>query len=164
MGDGVVPDEAKVRKDLLWGMYADLRAHARHAETLRANVTSVVVAIAAALVAVITNDGSVQRGDLAMSGAIVVVGLFGVAFAASYTELYERNRRRAMRFRAALDGEFFEGAEQTLTSLLDEADRPHRASALYRAGRATLGSTQRFWLMLPALVAAAGLVLTVVAL
>jgi hypothetical protein len=161
---GDLPDEAKIRKDLLWGMYTDLRAHARHAETLRANVINVTIVVASVLVAVITNDGRVQQSDLPMCSAVIVVGLFGVAFAASYTELHERNRRRAMRFRDEMNSEFFTATSHTISSLLDEADALHRASALYRRARVLPGSTQRFWLLLPAFVVAAGVILATVAL
>lgn len=157
-------DETKVRKDLLWGMYTDLRAHARHAETLRANVINVMIVVASLSIAVITADGEVRRDDLVLCVAVVLVGLFGFLFAASYTELHERNRRRAIRFRDEMNREFFAAAAQTLESLLGEADTPHRASALYRRTRVLPGSTQRFWLMVPAFVITAGVVLMIVAL
>jgi hypothetical protein len=160
---GDLPDEAKIRKDLLWGMYTDLRAHARHAETLRANVINVTIVVASVLVAVITNDGHVGRNDFLMCLAVAIVGLFGLAFAASYTELHERNRRRALRVRDELEHEYFDATTNSISSLLSEADAVHRASKLYRRGRLLPGSTQRFWLLLPGLVMLAGVVLATVA-
>ena len=160
---GELSDEAKVRKDLLWGMYSDLRTHARHAETLRSNVVNFMIVVASVLVAVIANDGQITAKDLPLSLAMVVVGLLGLAFAASYTELFERNRQRTVRIRTALDDEFFANGT-TIAALLEEADRQHRSGRLYRWGRRLTGSTQIFWSALPGLVMVSGLVLTVVAL
>jgi hypothetical protein len=160
---GELSDETKVRKDLLWGMYTDVRAHARHAETLRSNVVNFMIVVASVLTAVIANDGQISRTDVPLCLVIVVVGLLGLAFAASYTELYERNRKRAMRIRTALDDEFLTSGG-TIASLLDEADQPHEAERLYRWSRQFTGSTQRFWFLLPGLIVAAGLLLTIVAL
>lgn len=156
-------DAAKARKDLLWGMYTDVRAHARHAETLRASVVNFMIVVASLLVAVISSDLSINRTDIVPSVAITLSGLIGLAFAASYTELHERNRQRAMRIRLALDTEFI-ASTPTIANLLDEADAVHETSQLYRWGRGFAGSTQRFWFALPSLIFLAGLVLCVVAL
>lgn len=162
MADGL-SDEAKVRKDLLWGMYTDLRAHARHAETLRSSVVNFMIVVSSVLIAVIANDGHVAGSELALCLVIVVVGLLGLAFAASYTELYERNRSRAVGIRTALDDEFFVDAK-TIASLLETADKQHEVGLLYRWSRQITGSTQRFWFVLPSLVLVAGITLTVIAL
>jgi hypothetical protein len=162
MAEGL-SDEMKTRKDLLWGMYTDLRAHARHAETLRSSVVNFMIVVASVLIAVIANDGHVTGNELALCLVIVVVGVLGLAFAASYTELYERNRSRAVRIRITLDEEFFAGGE-TIASLLAAADKQHEVAVLYRWSRRLTGSTQRFWFVLPSLVLVAGLVLTVLAL
>jgi hypothetical protein len=144
-------------------MYTDLRLHARHAETLRSTVVNFMIVIASLLVAAITADGRVGPPDLLLCLAVTVVGLLGLAFAASYTELHERNRRRAMRFRAALDAEFLTTPGLTIAALIDESDRPHEASPLFRWSRGLTGSTQRFWFFLPALVLIAGISMAVVA-
>lgn len=158
-----LPDGTKIQKDLLWGMYTDLRTHARHAETLRSNVINVTIVVASVLIAVITNDGKIEHNDLLMCIAVVAVGLFGLVFAASYTELHERNRRRAVRFRDELNSQFFDATQQSVRSLLEEVDALHRKSKIYRRTRALTGSAQRFWLVLPAFVVVAGAVLAVVA-
>jgi hypothetical protein len=152
----------KIRKGLLWGMYTDVRTHARHAETLRSNVVNFMILVASVMIAVIANDGQVTGKDLLLSLVIIAVGLLGLAFAASYTELYERNRKRAVQIRETLDGEFFL-CGTTIASLLDKADERHEAGHLYRWSRRLTGSTHRFWLVLPALVVASGLLLAIVA-
>lgn len=157
-----IPDEVKIRKDLLWGMYTDVRAHARHAETLRSNVVNFMIVVASVLIAVIANDGHVGTRDLPLSLVIIVVGLLGLAFSAAYTELFERNAKRAKRIREALDSEFFVNGP-TIAALLDEANEQHEASRSYRWGRRITGTTHRFWLVLPGLVVSSGLLLTVIA-
>lgn len=156
-------DAAKARKDLLWGMYTDLRLHARHAETLRSTVVNFMIVIASLLIAAITADRTVSPPDLLLCLAVALVGLLGLAFAASYTELHERNRRRAMHFRAALDAEFLTTSGLTIAELIDESDQPHKAGRLFRHSRGLAGSTQHFWFFLPALVLVAGISLAVVA-
>jgi hypothetical protein len=158
-----ISDLTKIQKDLLWGMYTDVRAHARHAETLRSNVVNFMIVVASVLIAVIANDRRITRSDLPLCLAIVAVGLLGLAFAASYTELYARNRKRAVCLRTVLDDEFFPDGVKNIAAILDEADAPHEAASLYRWSRGLIGSTQRFWFLMPALVLAAGVILTVVA-
>jgi hypothetical protein len=156
-------DLAKARKDLVWGMYTDMRMHARHAETLRSNVVNFMIVVASVLVAVIANDGAVERSELLLCMAVGLTGLVGLAFAASYTELFERNRRRALRFRDQLDHEFLEEGPVTIAALLEQADERHQAGQLYRRTRRMTGTTQRFWFLLPGLVLMTGVVLTVAA-
>ncbi|MFD5823861.1 hypothetical protein [Lentzea sp. NPDC060358] len=157
-------DGTKARKELLWGMYTDLRTHARHAETLRSNVVNFMIVVASVLIAVIANDGNITRKDLPLGVIIILVGLLGVAFATTYTELYERNWRRAMYIRAALDEEFFEGKAMTITELIGQADQRHEAGRLYRWSRRVTGTAHRFWFALPVLVLIAGATVSVVAL
>ena len=156
-------DLINARKDLLWGLYVDLRTHARHAEALRSNVVNFMIVIASVLVAMIANDGRVTGEEFPLCIVVVVIGLLGLAFAASYTELYERNRNRALLVRRVLDDEFFEGVSN-MADLLREADSGHRSGLRYRWSRRLTGSTQRFWLVLPCLIVLAGVFQAVLAL
>src|SRR4051794_39348781 len=74
------------RKDLLWGMYLEVRTQGRHAETLRASGTSLALAIGSGLVAVITADGDIDRADLPLSVTIIALSAFSALFSASYVE------------------------------------------------------------------------------
>ncbi|WP_155352973.1 hypothetical protein [Acrocarpospora macrocephala] len=151
----------QAQKDLLWGMYSDMRAHARHAETLRANAVNIVLVVASALVAVIAADGNLRRDELPVSLLVIFIGVIGLAFAAAYTELYQRNRRRAERFRAVLDERFFVADDPTITEVLNASDERHQATSFYRWTRRLTGSTQRFWLVVPALVIVTGTALVI---
>jgi hypothetical protein len=157
-------DLVKARKDLLWGMYTDVRLHARHAEMLRANVVNLTIVVASVLVAVIAADGRVERSEAGLCLAVTLVGIVGLAFAASYTELFERNRRRAVRLRDQLDDEFLTGGPVTIASVLDEADHAHQSASLYRWTRRVTGTARRFWFLLPSFVLVAGVALTIAAL
>jgi hypothetical protein len=155
-------DAAKVRRELLWGMYTDLRLHARHAEILRSNVVNFMIVVASVLIAAIAVDGHVLPSDLLLCLGVACAGLLGLAFAASYTELHERNRLRAMRFRRELDEEFLTGTV-TIEGLIEEADAPHKASALHKWSRGITGSTKRFWYLLPGFFVVTGTVLALIA-
>ncbi|MDX8145005.1 hypothetical protein SK854_23045 [Lentzea sp. BCCO 10_0061] len=157
-------DGTKARKDLLLGLYADLRAHARHAETLRSNVVNYMIVLAGALIAVIASDANVNGKDLVLGVVVIFIGLLGMAFATTYTELYARNWRRAMTVRAALDEEYFAGGAVTMTELIDDSDQRHEAGRLYRWSRRLTGTAHRFWFALPTLILIAGVVVTVIAL
>lgn len=156
-------DKIKTQKELLWCMYSDIRAHARHAETLRSNAVNYVLVIASALVAVILSDRKVESTELPLCLAVALIGLFGLAFVASYTELYQRNRRRAERLRNLLDLHFFSDSDTTVTEVLKDADKSHEATRLYRWSRRVTGSSHRFWMLLPVLVIAVGALLAAVA-
>lgn len=159
-----VSDAAKLQKELLWGLYSDVRSHARHAELLRSNALNYVFVAAFALMTFVVSDGHVRRTEMPMCIMIALLGTFGLAFIASYTELYQRNRRRATALRNVLDDRFFAGDVMTMTSVLDASDQEHRMTRLYRWTRGMTGSAHRFWLLPPCLLAGAGVVLTLMSL
>ncbi|HEX7461919.1 MAG TPA: hypothetical protein VF317_07080 [Dermatophilaceae bacterium] len=152
------------QKDVLIAIYNDMRAHARHAETLRAAVVNFTIAVASALIAVITADNHVKATELPVCVVVTLVGVLGLVFAANYDELYHRNWRRARVVRAELDRLCFAPGHPTIADLLDRADDEHHDTQGYRYSRRVLGSTHRFWLVAPTLVIGGGLALTVMAL
>jgi hypothetical protein len=159
-----VSDIAKIQKDLLWGMYLDVRTHSRHNEILRSNAVNFVLAMASALIAVITFDKQIDRYDLPLCFIVGVMGLIGTLFSASFTELYFRNRNRAGYFLQQLDNSFFTGkAEVTLAQIEAKADEEHRKTGIYRWSRRITGSTQNFWLVPPLVVLIIGILLTLLA-
>jgi hypothetical protein len=153
-------DKVKTQKDLLWGVYSDVRVHSRHAETLRASAVNYIFVIASALVAVVVSDGKVRSSERPLCLMVALIGLFGLGFVAAYTELYQRNYQRAVELRTVLDSRFFDGGDSTLAQLIATADSRHETTVLYRFSRRLMGSAHRFWLLLPGLVLATGIVLT----
>jgi hypothetical protein len=160
---GGISEEAKVRKDILLGMYADFRTHSRHAQTMRSSAVSVMIVVASVLIAVIGNDERVDQDDLPLCAAMILMGLFGLGFVASYTELHKRNRLRAIYLRDKLDREFFGESPTSLRTIIDEADNVHHRNVVYLRSRRMTGSTTRFWLVLPGLVLVTGVILVAVA-
>jgi hypothetical protein len=149
----------KAQRDLYWGMYVDLRTHARHAETLRASAVGLALVLLSALVAIIVSDKSIDHADLVLAVGAVVVPAAALVFALSYTELYERNRLRAALIRTTLDLKYFKGEEPSTSSLLKTADQIHHKARIYRASRARFGSAKWFWLTIPVLMLAVGLLI-----
>jgi hypothetical protein len=145
--------DEKGQKDLLWGLYLDMRNHARHAETLRVSAVSYMLAVASALIAVITFDHKVDRYDLPLSILVALIGLITALFSASYAELYFRNRERANNILKRLDELFFYDevhtpppSKTTLSKLIDVDDRT------YNFSWARIASTHWVWVVLPSMV------------
>ena len=160
-GSDHLSDIEKARKDLLWGMYLEMRTHARHAETLRSNAINFTLVLTSALIVVITFDKKLNHADVLLCAAITVLGLVSTGFAASYAELFYRNRQRAEEFRNRLDTLFFDGECYTVAKLLKEAKDNHEKRKVYRWSRRITGSTHGFWLVTPILVFLAGIILTI---
>ncbi len=157
-----VRDITKVQKDLLWGLYQDLRSHSRHTEMLRSSAVNYMLVLASALITVILFDKQINRFDLPLSIIVSVIGLISALYSASYTELYYRNRERAGHLRKHLDEVFFKGrAPSTLSQVLADADVVHQRTKIYRWSRRLTGSTHLFWLVPPLVVLAIGIVLTI---
>jgi hypothetical protein len=158
----------KYQKDVLLGSYQDVTNHARHAEMLRANAVNYGLLVASILITVIVNSGGkIDQYDLPLCIAVILGGLFTALFAASYAELYFRNRERAERHRKYFDRAFFKGkppvafreGEPPLTlSWLRNVDKaPYR----FRWSKGITPSTHWFWIALPLAVFVFGIWLTV---
>jgi hypothetical protein len=162
-GSDHLSDIGNARKDLLLGMYLEMRTHARHAETLRSNVISYTLALTSALIVVIALDTKLNKADLPICAAIIVLGLVSTLFSASYAELFHRNWQRAKKLSHRLDILFFDGESDTIAELLKQADDDPENHRFYGWIRERTGSTQRFWLVAPISVVLAGIVLTIYA-
>ena len=155
---------SKTENELFWSLHSDMRTHARHAEMLRSNAVNYVLVIATALIAIILSDRKVDFSESLLGLTVVIVGMFGLIFVASYTELYQRNRRRAERIRRLIDNRVFPNSATSLTKIIGEADVDHEATPLYLWSRRITGSSHRIWFALPATVIVVGLTLFVTSL
>lgn len=160
----------KIQKDILWGLYQDVRSHARHVEILRANAVNYMLGFTTVLLAVITWDKGITMNDLPLSIILCLIGLITALFSASYAELYFRNRERAERIRTSLDASFFQnGALTRLYAPKRVSDAGPRSrqgeevddlSYRFKWFRDIIGgSTHWFWILLPGMVFAAGIIL-----
>ena len=160
LGKSEGEDTVKIQKDLLLGLYQDVTNHARHAEMLRANAVNYGLLVASILITVIvTSDNCITHSDWLLCIAVSLVGLFTALFAASYAELYFRNRARAERLRKFFDEAFFEGESPHTLSWLRKVD--NECYSFRRIRRITV-STHWFWIALPLIVFTLGTVLTVI--
>jgi hypothetical protein len=154
-------ESTKLQKDVLWGLYLEYRTHARHSETLRSNVNNNLLLAASGLTAVIAVGQGIDHNDWPLSVLMILLGLIGALFSASYTERYHRNRERASEVKNQIDSLLFVGhTQRTMKDLQVSADRQHYDNARHRWIRRST-SAHWFWLVFPLMVALLGAVLTV---
>jgi hypothetical protein len=122
-----VTESKEILKDLLWGLYQDVRTHARHNETIRSNAINFMLLLASALLVVISLDGRLNNKDLPFTAILILVGLIGMVFAASYAELYYRHRAKSGRLLRELDTLFFQ--DQPSINLSDIFPSAHETHA-----------------------------------
>jgi hypothetical protein len=151
----MIQDET-VKKDLLLEMYKENTIQGRHHEIQRANVTSSLIAIDAVLIGLVTFDKEISRVDIPLTGLLTLLGFFGAMFVAKHYERFELHMKRAKHYRNAID-ELFEG--KPIRSLKKEADAEH-AENFTRIRQFRLSASS---LILHLLVAALGIILTIVA-
>jgi hypothetical protein len=157
-----VTESEKIQKDLLWDFYQDARAHARHNETIRSNAINYMLLVASALIVVISLDREICGWDLAFAIILILIGLIGALFAASYAELYYRHRGRAIGLRQRLNTLFFQNqASDTLCGILTEADDDDYKFKWVRLITGEASSTHWFWIGVPLVVCMVGIALTV---
>jgi hypothetical protein len=149
-------DSKSALRDVLWKMYQEHSTQGRHHETQRSTVAGALIAIASALVALITFDKVISLIDLPLTLLLLLLGGFGSVFSAKQ---YERSRlhvERARAYRDELDKQL-DGAP--LKRLKREADADHNG----KYPRLSALRLNQFWIGLYAFIALLGAVLTTVA-
>ena len=81
--------------------WKDQRAQARNAETQRTNFTSIILIVAAAMLGFVAQTG-LRESSLALTVAIVFLGLFGATTSAKYYERYNLHLEQAIQFSKVL--------------------------------------------------------------
>lgn len=102
-------DEQKIQKELLLAMYQECVTRCRHHETLRATITSSLIAIDAIIVGVITFDKNLIFTDIPLTILITLLGIFGIIFTLSHSERYLHYSERSRQYRNGLDENFANG-------------------------------------------------------
>jgi hypothetical protein len=97
----------KVQKDILWGLYEEHRAHARHTETLRSTVNSMLIVASAALVTLATYDKKLNSWDIPAALLLIGFGFLGFLFSLYHTEKIVKHKIIADGFRRDLDETVF---------------------------------------------------------
>lgn len=144
------------RRDALWKMYQEHCTHMRHHETQRSTVASAMIAVASALLSVVTFDKALSLADVPLLLLVFALGVFGALFSAKQYERSAMHMERARAYRDALDMDL---PGQPLITLKVRADRRHEAEfpRLHRL------RVNKFWMGLYLFVATGGLSLAVVA-
>jgi hypothetical protein len=148
-------DESSV-VDALWRMYGEHCTHVRHHETQRSSVAAAFIAIAGALVGLITYDKELTVGDLPGTIFLLGVGIFGALFCAKQWERACKHTQRARHYRNKID-QLLTGVD--IKSLKQKADEVHDRE-FPRLHKLRL---HKFWIGLYLLIALLGFVLSIIA-
>lgn len=89
------------KTDVLLQLYAEERAQARQSENQRATLTNIIIVVVGAGLAFISNQ-NLGKEALALSTAMIVMGLFGAVASGKYFERWYRHWVRAYAYRAQL--------------------------------------------------------------
>lgn len=89
--------------ELLWRMHAEYMTHVRHVETQRSTITSVLLTVASAVLAVAAVQWkNAEPPHWSLGVLLILIGLVGVASVGKLYELYVEHKERARTFRKAL--------------------------------------------------------------
>ncbi len=152
-------DRLKIQKELLWGLYQEYRNHARHNETMRANIINYLIASSAGLVSLIALGG-LHRDDSPLTIVLMAVGLLGFLFSASYTERSLGNKHRANQVIDKLDSLWFKESPNNMADIKRNADKDREGDKLFLVVRVASNS-HVLWLIFPLLISLIGVILTV---
>ena len=142
-------------RDACWKLYAEHCTHVRHHESQRSTVAASILAIASAIIGLVTFDKKIEASDLPLTILLIVLGCFGALFSAKQYERASLHTERARRFRGAIDATL-EGAP--LKALKRQADIVHAAD-FPRLEKLRLN---KFWVALYLVLAAIGIALSCV--
>jgi putative transposase len=110
------------KEEYLWRMVNEHMTQARHQETLRSTMTTLLVTLSAAIVGFITFDKDLSSTDLAPSSLLLFLGIFGIFFSAKHYERYNFHIARVRSYRNALE-QCFPGVDWK--RLREQADEYH---------------------------------------
>jgi hypothetical protein len=145
-------------RDGLWTMFLENRNHIRHYESQRSTVAGALVAIAAALIGLVTFDKGITLSDVPAAAFLVVLGLFGAAFSAKQWERASRQAQQARHWRNKIDELL--GGSTFIADLEREADFVHKKEF----PRLERLKVHTFWIALYLLIAAIGGILICISL
>jgi hypothetical protein len=127
---------------------------------MRGNAVNLMLVLAAAVISLVSFDGTISHADLGPCAMITATGIAGPGWSIASAERYDHSRNRAEHRRDRLDTLVNPGPRDRVRQLLADADRHRRYPSTLRLRTAM--DTHVFWLLLPA-VAAAGIWLTLTA-
>lgn len=155
-------EKLKIQKDLLWELFQEYRTHARHKEIMRANITNYLIIVSAGLITLITYDNvKVDKEDYPMTIMLIILGILGILFSASYTERYHRNKGRADKIAELIGNDWFDDGEK-FVNLKKESDHQHELKPYHKLV-ARISNSHILWLLFPVSITMIGFILTFLA-
>ncbi len=140
--------------DVLLDLYNEHCDWERHHETQRSSVTSILIAVAAGILGVVTFDGHINAVDVPLTGFLVFLGIFGALFSAKQYNSFSKHQERANKIREALDAALPDAKILELRKAADAAcENKDRFISRLRL--------HHFWNALDILIALIGLLLTI---
>jgi hypothetical protein len=139
------------------GLFQEHRTHARHTETLRSAVISILIVASAGLVTLATYDDKVNSADLPAALLLVVFGLLGTMFSLYHTTKILQHKARASEYRRELDTTVF--ASTGGGGLQDIRDRVKFSNPVVRRMLDPMGVpiSLILWCALPLLISVIGM-------
>lgn len=141
------------KEEYLWRMVNEHMTQARHQETLRSSMTTLLVTLSVAIVGFITFDKDLSNTDLAPAILLFSLGAFGILFSAKHYERFNFHIARVRSYRNALEGFFPDVQWKTLR---EDADKYHEL----KFPQIVKQRQHWFWLVLHGINAVLGLILT----
>ncbi len=125
---------------------------ARHQETLRSSMTTLLVTLSGAIVAFITFDKELSATDLPAAFLLLFLGVFGIFFSAKHYERFNFHIARVRAYRGELERSF---PDVSWKQLREDADKYHEGKFPHLVKR----RQHVLWLILHALNVCIALVL-----
>jgi hypothetical protein len=136
-------------EEYLWRMVNEHMTQARHQETLRSSMTTVLITLAGLIVSIVAYDKASSLGDLAPALLLLLLGIFGIFFSAKHYERFNFHIARVRSYRAQLEKSF---TDVPWKSLREEADAYHAKSF----PRMVHHRQNQLWLVLHGVIASLG--------
>lgn len=141
------------REEYLWRMVNEHMTQARHQETLRTSVATLIITLSGAIIAFVTIDKVVTIGDTPILMLYLLLGIFGIIVTAKHYERFNHHIARVRFYREPLEASFPAG---DCKQIRDAAKSYHEINFPHLSKKPR---QHELWLLLHALNTAIALVL-----
>lgn len=133
-------------REYLWRMYQENMTQARHHETQRSTVATLLLAITGVVMSVLSQPEVAPGSRWPLQLFLCLLGLFGFAFSLKQYERFEEHLQRARLFRDALDTTFQSTTIGRILSLL-AANSPENNKYLETATDGNASNRGLLWVL-----------------
>ncbi len=120
------------KSDLLWSLYLSEREFIRHHEEQRTAASNILAAIAAGLIVALGTEQLSRLSEIAVSGALILMGLFGMIFCGKLSELIKLHSKRSYAYLGELDKEI---AAVEINAMRASVKEDHKKAYPYFSGK-----------------------------